>query len=77
MQEKNDLQVDLNSKKDLSNVAEKDSEIKRLQEDLSKQRSLNKNREQLLQELEQKQKQVRELETQLKLAKNDVNLQEQ
>lgn len=36
MQEKNDLQVDLNSKKDLSNVAEKDSEIKRLQEDLSK-----------------------------------------
>ena len=58
-------------------MQEKDEEIKKLQEELSVQKSLNKNREQLLAELDQKNTQMRQMETSLKMLKNDLTIQEQ
>ena len=58
-------------------MQEKDEEIKKLQEELSVQKALNRNREQLLAELDQKNTQMRSMETSLKMLKNDLTIQEQ
>lgn len=47
-------------------------EIKQLQDELSKQKSLNRNREQLLQELDEKSKQLYDQEAKLKLTQNEL-----
>jgi uncharacterized protein YlxW (UPF0749 family) len=48
------------------------SESKAMLDELQKLRSLNKNRDQLLTEIETKSKQLRESETEAKLLKNDL-----
>lgn len=72
-----DLQEEIKQKKGFSGIAEKDAEIKRLNDELGVQRSLNKNREQLLTELDQKSQQVRTIESSLRQVKSDLSLQEQ
>ena len=49
-------------------------EVKRLQEEIAKLRSLNKNRDQILAEMDQKNKALRESETNLKMVQNDFDL---
>ena len=49
-------------------------EVKRLQEEIAKLRSLNKNRDQILAEMDQKNKALRESETNLKMVQNDYDL---
>ena len=51
-----------------------EGEAKQLQEELTKLRSLTKNRDQILVELDQKSQSLRHVETSLKIAQNDLEL---
>lgn len=48
--------------------------MRKLQEEITKLRSLNKNRDQILQEMDQKNQSLRHAETSLKLVQNDLEL---
>lgn len=61
--------------KDKSAYNSKDTaEVKKLMEEIQKLRSLNKNRDEILNEMESKSKNLRETETQLKLTQNDIEI---
>ncbi len=51
-------------------------EVKRLQDEIQKLRLLNKNRSEILAEVEAKGKTLRDTETQLKLARNEMEMQD-
>ena len=49
-------------------------EIKNLKDEINRLKSLNKNRDDILSEIDQKNHNLRETETQLKLTKNDIEI---
>lgn len=49
-------------------------QIKQLKEEIARLKSLNKNRDDILEEIDQKNHNLRETETQLKLTKNDIEI---
>ena len=49
-------------------------QIKQLKEEIQRLKSLNKNRDDILEEIDQKNHNLRETETQLKLTKNDIEI---
>ena len=73
--EKAELTAQLKQKDAVSgNSAVDQQEVKKLQEEIAKLRSLNKNRDQILVEMDQKNKALRESETNLKMVQNDLEL---
>ena len=65
--EKAELSSQLKQKEAVSKSTVDQQEVKRLQEEIAKLRSLNKNRDQILAEMDQKNKALRESETNLKM----------
>ena len=72
--EKAELSSQLKQKEAVSKSTVDQQEVKRLQEEIAKLRSLNKNRDQILAEMDQKNKALRESETNLKMIQNDFEL---
>ena len=73
--EKTELATQLKQKDAVSGKSAVDQqEVKKLQEEIAKLRSLNKNRDQILVEMDQKNKALRESETNLKMVQNDLEL---
>ena len=72
--EKTELSNQLKQKEAVSKSTVDQKEVKCLQEEIAKLRSLNKNRDHLLVEIEQKSKALRESETNLKMVQNDYEL---
>ena len=73
--EKAELASQLKQKDAVSGKSAVDQqEVKKLQEEIAKLRSLNKNRDQILAEMDQKNKALRESETNLKMVQNDLEL---
>ena len=72
--EKAELSSQLKQKEAVSKSTVDQQEVKRLQEEIAKLRSLNKNRDQILAEMDQKNKALRESETNLKMVQNDFEL---
>jgi len=68
-----DLQTQLIEQQKL-HLSTGDSDMRKLQEEITKLRSLNKNRDQILQEMDQKNQSLRHAETSLKLVQNDLEL---
>ncbi len=54
--------------------SKENNEVKKLSEEIQKLRSLNKHRDEVLNEMETKNKNLRDTETQLKLTQNDFEL---
>ena len=52
----------------------KDAEIKKLQEEITRLKSLNKHRDDIINQIESQNKNLRDTETQLKLTQNDYEL---
>ena len=50
------------------------AEVKKLNEEIQRLRSLNKNRDEIISEMENKSKSLRETETQLKMSQADIEL---
>ena len=72
--EKAELASQLKQKDAVSGKSAVDQqEVKKLQEEIAKLRSLNKNRDQILAEMDQKNKALRESETNLKIGKTKTN----
>ena len=72
--EKAELSNQLKQKEAVSSSTVDQQEVKRLQEEIAKLRSLNKNRDQILAEIDEKNKALRESETNLKMVQNDLEL---
>ena len=72
--EKTELSNQLKQKEAVSKSTVDQQEVKRLQEEIAKLRSLSKNRDQILAEIDQKNKALRESETNLKMLQNDFEL---
>lgn len=68
-----DLQTQLIEQQKL-HLSTGDNDMRKLQEEITKLRSLNKNRDQILQEMDQKNQSLRHAETSLKLVQNDLEL---
>lgn len=72
----NQLQEDLNQKRDTSTIHNQQEQLLELKQELALQRSLNKNRDQLLQELADKQQSIRQAETQGAKLRQDLQMTE-
>jgi len=54
--------------------SKENTEVKKLMEEIQRLRSLNKNRDEILTEMESKSKNLRETETQLKITQSDIEI---
>jgi len=62
------------SSKNMSPNQVNDVQIRQLQDEVQRLRSINKNRDNILSEIDSKNQSLRETETQLKLSQNDIEI---
>jgi chromosome segregation ATPase len=70
--ESTDLRAALKEKSNFN--SKENTETKKLMEEIQRLRSLNKNRDEILTEMENKSKNLRETETQLKITQSDIEI---